>query len=588
MKLLLESSKHGSIEVPMYEEEYFQETANPLLSSIYIYNDEKYTFSVPDNQEYVSEFYINDETTEIKRGSGHRNAYFFSEENEKPFLQCFGVVQIKVIISGRAYVSDSISIMVTDNSLNRNVMQMIDYIYEKGEPYLYENYINSVVSRKKKNVTMNDKFDVLDEITEVYEQFYPYFMNSPKTNLVAEESVGAFHRLTSVSPKTIQYIASHPEELYGVDFNTGIKYNKRYFQPRNTLVSSTSYTRNIYENRVITGFLSTVISVLEQAREEIAEVPTYSNVVRKDKYIESKIYIYRLSRKSVNEYITKIDGYIERFQMLYFDYKKILDADDIYIDYPPEYTDTFRLVMPYRAVYSKICKWFYYGGHDFSKSQLLLSFISTSKIYEYYCLIKLLVTIHEEMHCVLIEEKTKRFPYTETKLYSNTRYNNTFVFRNSDGYEITVYFQPVIYGKISTPRPNNIMLYRNRYASIGSCSGNTYTPDYLVKVSRDGVSKYMIIDAKFSYVQTVENDRLLELVYKYLFSVSTLDECDSIEGMIIFCGKEAGNNRIANLHDVSESMNKRVSPFSYIVNLSGTDTGDNKVIKDILLQLLEQ
>ena len=248
---------------------------------------------MPDNQEYVSEFYINDETAEIKRGSGHRNAYFFSEENEKPFLQCFGVVQIKVIISGKAYVSDSISIMVTDNSLNRNVMQMIDYIYEKGESYLYESYMNPVVSHKKKNVTINDKFDVLDEIIAVYEQFYPYFMNSPKTNLVPEESVGEFHRLSSVSPKTIQYIASHPEELYGVDYSTGITYSKRHFQPRNTLISSTSYTRNIYENRVLTGFLSTVISGLEQAREDIAEAPTYSNVVRRDKYIESKIYIYK-------------------------------------------------------------------------------------------------------------------------------------------------------------------------------------------------------------------------------------------------------------------------------------------------------
>ncbi len=588
MKLLLESARHGSIEIPMYEEEYFQETDNPLISNMYIYNDDVYKFVLPDNQEYVSAFYINDETAKIKRGSGHRNSYSFVEDNGKPFLQCFGVVQIKVIISGKSYVSDSISIMVTDNSLNRNVMQMIDYIYEKGESYLYENYINSVINRKKESITINEKFEVLDEIIRVYEQFYPYFRNSPKTNLISEESVGEFHRLTSVSPKTIQYIASHPEELYGVEYNTGITYSKRHFQPRNTLISSTSYTQNIYENRVIKGFISTVISALEQAREDISEVPTYSNVLRRDKYIESKIYIYHLSNKSVNEYLTKIDEYIEKFQLIYFDYKKILDADDIYVDYPPEYTDTFRLLIPYMAIYAKICKWFYYGGHDFSKSQLLLSFFSTSKIYEYYCLIKLLETIHEEMHFSLIEEKTKRFPYTETKHYSNTRYNNTFVFGNEDECEITVYFQPVIYGKIPTHRPNNIMLYRNRYASMGGASGNTYTPDYVIKVSRKGFSKYVIVDAKFSHSQTVENDRLVEIVYKYLFSISAVNESDSIEGLVIFCGKDEIGNKISNLHDISESMNKTVSPFSYIVNLSGTDTGDNEVIKNILLQLIEQ
>ncbi|MCM1506660.1 MAG: nuclease domain-containing protein [Ruminococcus flavefaciens] len=589
MKLLLKSQNHGSAEIPMHEEDImsFQEKDDLLASSIYVYNDDEYNcFSLIDSSEYISDFYINDEAVQTERTDAVKNIYEFGED-KRIFMQCFGVVQIKAVISGKVYVSDSISIMVTYNSRNKNVIKMIDYIYDKGEEYLYGDYISLDEIGENGNMSIESKFRFLDGVIEIYEQFFTYFQSSPKTKQITGETVGKFYKLDSVSPKTIQYIASHPEELYEVDFRTGITYGKRNFQPENTLISSVSYTRNVYENSVVMSFISTIISELERSREDIENTSDTEDVYRYGQYFESKKYIYRFRKKSSAEYIRKIDEYIEHFQMLWFRYRKIFNADDIYIDYLPEYTDTFRLVTPYRAVYQKIYEWFQYGGHSSAKSQLLLSFISTSKIYEYYCLIKLIVTMREEMNCTLIEEKTERFEYAETKHYSNTYCNNTFFFRSGDGSEITLYFQPVIYGKISFPRPNDIMLYRNRFASITSCKGNTYTPDYLIKVSRNGSSKYVIMDAKFSSMQTVENDRLIELVYKYLFSISTLDENDRIEGMMVLCGKDVPENKVYNLHDISESMNKCVTPFSYIVNLSGADTGDNTVIKDVLSQIMQ-
>lgn len=599
MKLLLKSQNHGSVEIPMKEEETlsFQENDDPLATSIYVYNDDEYNyFTLIDSNEYVSDFYINDEAVHMERIDNSRNTYEFkcdktadksAKDDKRIFMQCFGVVQIKAVISGKMYVSDSISIMVTYNSHNKNVIEMINYIYDKGEEYLYENYISLDEIGETGNMTIESKFRFLDEVIEIYEQFFPYFQSSPKTKSIIGETVGKFHKLNTVSPKTIQYIASHPEELYEVDFNTGINYGKRHFQPENTLISSTAYTCDVYENRVMTGFISTLISELETSKEDVRNTSYTDDVYRYGQYFESKKFIYRFRKKSSYEYIRKIDEYIEHFQMLWFRYRKIFSAEDMYIDYLPEYTDTFRMVTPYRAVYQKIYEWFQYGGHSSAKSQLLLSFISTSKIYEYYCLIKLIVTIREEMNCTFIEEKTERFQYSETKYYSNTYCNNTFFFRSSDGSEITLYFQPVIYG-ITTLSRHGIELYRNRFASLSSANkGNTYTPDYLIKVNKDGVSKYVIMDAKFSSMQTVENDRLIELVYKYLFSISTLEDKDSIEGMLVLCGKDSPENKIYNLHDISESMNKYVTPFSYIVNLSGADTNDNKVITDILSQLLK-
>lgn len=600
MKLILKSQGHKPVEIPMREEEtvVFQENEDPLSSNIYVYNDFEYTgFTLADRKEYVSEFYINDEKIKTECINSTKNEYEFRcervtdkglKEDRRIFYQCFGVVQIKIVISGRNYISDSISIMVTNNSHNKNVIKMIRYINDKGDDYLYEDYINPDDVKDNSNMNIESKFRFLDEVTEIYERFFPYFQNSPKTRPVTGENIGAFHKLNSVSPKTIQYIVSHPEELYEVDYNTGITYGKRYFQPKNTLISNTVYTKNVYENRVLVSFLSTIIDDLEKSRKEMQENPHTADIHIEGQYFESKKYIYNPENKSSEDYIGEIDEYIEKFQMLWYMYRKVFSADDMYVDFLPEYTDTFRLVTPYRAVYNVIYRWFKYGGHSTAKSQLLLNFVSTSKIYEYYCLMKLISAIHEDMDCVLVEEKTNRFEYRDTKYYLNTYCNNTFVFRSRNGIDITLYFQPVIYGQIDYDRPNEIMLYRNRQASlISGNTGNTYTPDYIIKVSKDGISKYVIIDAKFSSMKKVENDRLMELIYKYLFSVSTVDDGDRIEGMLVLCGKDSNENCISNLHDISENMNKHVTPFSYIVNLSGADTSDNKVIKDILSQLME-
>ena len=495
-------------------------------------------------------------------------------------MQCFGIVQIKVRISGIYYVSDRISIMVTDNTQYQNIIKMLDYIYDKGNDYLYENYISLENNDNNDDIKVESKLKFIEDVIEIYEHFSEYFQNSPKTRATSGEVVGKFYKLDSVTPKTIQYIASHPEELYEVDFNTGISYGKRHFQPENTLISNTVYTSDVYENRIITGFLSTLITALENMKYDENE----DNVYRKGNYIESTKYIYRMHTMSKEECK-------ERLETLLYRYRKMLCVDDMPVDFMPEYTDTFRLVVPYRAVYQKIYEWYQDEGHSTAKSQLLQSFISTRKttsvIYEYYCLIKMLVTIREEMNCNLAEYKTERFEYKKTgSLYQNTHCKNTFFFTGNDGSEITLYFQPVIYGDISGQRPNDIMLYRNRFASVtGGNKGNIYTPDYLLKISRDGSSKYVIIDAKFSSMQTVESERLAELVYKYLFSVSTLEDKDSIEGLLILCGKDVPKNQLCNLHDISARMNKSVSPFSYTMNLSGADTSDNTIIKDMFLKL---
>ncbi|MDE6833109.1 MAG: DUF2357 domain-containing protein, partial [Ruminococcus sp.] len=415
MELLLKSQGHESVKIPLHKEED-DNTFVPEKKILVYYDYDYISFELRGSIQYVSDFYINDEAIPISHNIQKPNEYQFvldknsektSKDYKKIFMQCFGIVQIKIKISNKYYVSDRIAIMVKDNTQYKNIIKMIDYIYDKGNDYLYEDYVSVDGADSDDDIKIESKLRFIEEVIEIYENFSGYFENSPKTRAVAGEVVGKFYKLDSVTPKTIQYIASHPEELYEVDFNTGISYGNRHFQPENTLVSSTVFTSDVYENRVITGFLYTLISRLEELKEYVHE----DNVYRKGNYIESTKYIYRFRTMPIDECM-------ERLQILLYRYRKIFGVKEMYIDFLPEYTDTFRLVMPYRTVYQKIYEWCHDEGHSTAKSQLLQSFISTRKttsiIYEYYCLIKMLVTIREEMKCTMLENRTERFEYKKT------------------------------------------------------------------------------------------------------------------------------------------------------------------------------
>ena len=129
MKLELNSPLlKETTEIHMREEELlsFQEYDDPLKTNIYVFNDYEYnSFRLVDSNGYISEFYINDEAIQIKQSDDSCDIYEFKcdkslKEDKRIFLQCFGVVRIKVVISGKVYVSDSISVMVTNNNHNKN------------------------------------------------------------------------------------------------------------------------------------------------------------------------------------------------------------------------------------------------------------------------------------------------------------------------------------------------------------------------------------------------------------------------------------------------------------------------------------
>ena len=554
-----------------------------------VYNDNEYVFVVQDTISLPKEVYINDEYFDVKFIKNENGKLYFrlidedKAECKLPFLDCFGAIKIKMEIDGTTFISSSIAVMVSNNTMNSSVMKMVQYIYDNCEDYLYEQHKYSSIStsiKDSKIISLEAKISYLNKIIEAYKKVYEYLRISPYTKLQKTESVDSFEKLQSISSNTIRYISCHSDELIAVNYYTGIRYNKQYYQPNKTLIEYNTQSYDVYENQVVVGFLRSIVNEITKIINDIQErYYTESRAIIQEGYFDSMYQIFSRSIEKINTSTAMLIYLKSQYQQLYFAFSNLLSIKGYNVTAVPEYTPVFQSISAYNQIYRMIFKWFSCGNYELGKEELLLSFISTSKIYEYYCLIKLLRHFEKINNVKFIKATNMNYHVTDD-LYINTKYNNTF-FYEKDDVNITIYYQPVIYS--NDLAINNIFLFRNNAPNISDKTAIPYySPDYIIKISKESNSKYIILDAKFSSPKKIREKQLEHLVFKYLFSISPLKENDSVIGLYILCGKKSGSDRLDIVHNIARKINKVVRPFAEIAIMNGFDTNDDSIPQLIL------
>ena len=576
IEITLNTGRHGSVVIPLYPGE--EET---LSGNECIYNDEIYSFSISSEYGLPTRLFVNEDSFEIETDVIAADTFSFHPllRNQCPalFNDYFGTVCIKLEIHGKIYCSKSIAVMVTDTFKGRSILKMVEYISVNSRGFLYNETEYSSLGDEftnYSNISIATKIQLLNEIRDIYRESYRYLQNNPYTKLHKEEKIVPFTKVTTFNPCTVQYIATHTDELEKVNFNTGIQYNKQFYQPVRTKAVLNVYSYDTYENGILLGFLKTIVIDITKTINLLKKKYNFRNrSAAPAGYIDSMYEIYQSTITTIANYIDTLTVLKDEYQKLYLYYLRLFNFKATPVTDTPIFTPAFRSVNAYRQLYCIIHKWFTCNSSEFSHEDLVLSFISSSKIYEYYCLIKILTYIKST--CDFKIQNSYNVLYkTKSKFNFNTKYNNTFIFQNNE-IRLTVYFQPVISGNDSAE--NEIGLFRNTSTTVKNDAtekGYVYTPDYIIKKEYKGVCQYLILDAKFSTVDTIRQQRLQELVYKYLFSVSTINSEDIIKGLYIICGKSTSVDSESIVHDLAKKIGRKVEPFTEILTMSGNDTSN--------------
>lgn len=484
------------------------------------------------------------------------------------FGDCYGYVTIGLtltLVDGteRHLVSQylPVTVMHEHQTLDESVGEMLRYVYDNYEDFLKHGTQgakdNSGV-KKDSEEKISDKLKLAEEIANLYESNYGYFH---RFKLDKVPTVDSFEKLQDISSATIQFITSHPEYLKRVNSTTGVRCGNQVYHPEKTLVMKQRCSYDIYENKVLVGFLRHILAWISKAETENQCKEILEKASLCTKFTEMQNHVEILHR------CTQLDQLKGKFVRLLHMYQGVFSIHAQPINTMPEATPIFMSVPQYHAVFSYIYHWFHSGAYDYDKDDFILSFTNASSLYEVYLLTKMIAYLTSHGY-ELPKSMNKKPPFryndkNRTK-YKDTPFQNTFVFQNQTNKDITLtlYFQPVIYPHERKAR-NGINLYRNNSIPVhftDDTGSNYYSPDYLLKYKHGNRTTYVIADAKFMDYKNVRRYQIKELVFKYLFSISPCNSQDTIAGLCVLYGKHFPNEESKDVYNKKIPKTK-ISPF---------------------------
>lgn len=517
-------------------------------NNIVIYNDKSYTLKLiateDDSIDFIKKIklYINNQEEKVFINSD--GVLLF--ENEFIFYDCYSTVQINIELffkdnSKIILYTPYMAIYINDDNVAKNIKDMVEYI-NKYSYFSLENidYNNKISAGLKEGgyKTFDTYIKIASRIIMYYENNYSYFKINCRKKIIKENIVTPIHRIQNINEQSLHYIARHFEQLSPTNYDTGIKVDNKNYFPQYISTESMFYSINIYENQVIISFLSKVLYdidlLIKDIDNQFIAVAHQSFLSEKDnKYISISFHLLQSTKTQLKKYMETLSSIKLKIQELYFMYKEIFKINEIVLPHIPKPTDIFMAIPNYNQIYTVILEWFRFGAFDLEKNMYLFSFAGQSKIYEYYILSKLLTSFIEQGY-VLKEQKYHEY----FKIKDRQVIDNIYVLDGVNK-EITVYYEPTISSDYGNFNISPVELYRNNSASLHGKSGAYYFPDYVIKVydKHKKTSKFIVCDAKFTKYENAQYKYTPELIFKYLISLSTFSEKDSIAGLVTFYGK---------------------------------------------------
>lgn len=550
-----------------------------------VYSDRCYFINVDSEKKikrvdvYVNESFV---TTDYRDGK-----IYFCGENTYAFAGIIGFAQLSLLITYQEddysewLYSDLMSVLIKATDTNRSLDLMLKYVYENQEDILYRDVKMAGIGEQH-NQNYDDFWSqivLLEEIANVYESNYGYFKANCRYKLEKEEVMDRIEKLQEVDSKTIQHISQHPEYLK--DSVSGIKYGRQFFLPSKTLMMQKRITNDIYENQIVISFLQYICDEVKNLSEKIKgyiQLLQLGNQTENG-YIVSSYLLYKNATEVLNEFADRMLDLEKQYHKLMVSYLQILNVKRVTMAKRPHPTAIFLNLPQYNRIYTCILRWFGKEGYDLINEKAMLNFINAPSIYEIYVLIKIINHI-KEFGYKLIESKMVTYPKQINWMYRNHNYNNTYTFINDDA-KITLYYEPIIYDE-NRKSVNDIALYRNNSVSLNKENtierqGHYYVPDYVIKYENDDKERYLICDAKFSKKTKVQYHLIPDLAYKYLTSISTIQENAEIVGLFVFYGLNGVNNEIESFYNCQLNGCKRITPRIEMIPLSEGVSYTNQV-----------
>lgn len=517
----------------------------------------------------------------------------------QPFLLYYDLVILSfelISSSGEVeyYFSDYLLCISENEEDSKNIQYMLKELREFNDAQVGEWLFSDIKKdvavgflegkwNKKSYRSLKSYIQLLIQIETCYKNNYLYFKTRGKHSIKRCSVLSSYKEVKEVTIENFNWLMKNADQLFEISNKSGIQYNGKNYMPYyiNTMKNEKNW--DIYENRILVSFLNTIIISAKRIYSELSKnvldsekiISNLHNIIPKG-YHAPIITIKSLYIPFYKVSLENLLTCIQSLEKLYTLFLNLFNVQLISLVSLPRKTKIFQEISAYSQVFELIIKWFQYGEYSLDKDKLILQIKTLDKLFEYFCLIKILKLFVDKGFCELSKEHfihSYEYLLANNDFYQNERdIANTYrLYKN--GIFVTIYFQPVV---SSIGFENNLRLYRTTCPYRGS---NYYTPDIVIKFNtqNDENDEYVIFDAKFSSKNNIKDNYLPDVIRKYSCEIAVASKISAPKMVWILQGRIKKDEKDV-LYDYHNSkLAKRNKPVtSYGILSINTFTDLNK------------
>lgn len=504
----------------------------------YLYERKSYEITLDDEGDFFhhAELYINEVSEENRLGNITKGEAFFwlagrNSEREKQlngvpvFIGQVDFVRLVLCVHNASpqvqVLATPLLLCYTENEQDgKNICAMLKALLSFEEDYITEAMFGTRSSSSRSALVGGDLtrhsykplrtyLSLLEEIKTAYTKHATYFQRKAHFRVSRQDRLMDIQEVREVRTDDVMWLAQHAENLAEIPKESGIELVGKYYLPLRLQSADKFNSRDVYENRALFSFLLTVQKAACRFQWELSESVAKGNAdvaqyhsfssIGKAPIITVKKYLVGRQRSHAKQ----LQSLIVDLQYLLLRYRSFLPCPDVVLKEMPRATKIFLNHHAYREIFNLMHRWFHYGEMSVSESRMLFSVKHIPKLFEYYCLQRLLKKITQEGY-TLKENGAYSFiyPSPDPRYRMDTEVCNTYCFRKGDA-DLTLYYEPVLYTYNrnllkDNVFPNGLTIYRRGSSLLGRGLQH-WCPDFVLKIQTGDKISYAVLDAKYAF-----------------------------------------------------------------------------------------
>ena len=421
----------------------------------------------------------------------------------KTFINNYGICELELeYAAGSQLLYHHIGFIEVYSDKIQDIEHVLEYLFKK------DIYIWNIVSLTRGTALdvekMSDSLfwklaNIKRYVDQIGQEFVSQASSDPIYMLRPKHYVGFPSLEATISEESLLWIVENGGQLEDTtvrDENHFLILNRPY-KANQLLLEQLFQDTDVYENRVIHWFIQDIYTFLIASEQLVVE--RYSALLEKTLQFKDRIFLAYFKRLSVHIYELKTNVEFIKNQLdvvipannsapLRLEFQKAVSK--------PHYYNTFL----------NLGKWLDNRQVIYAPDLLFSGLKDVSKLYEIFCLYKILDTLQVGLNFTLLEDATNSADVS--------KYFHQDIFLEESQISSLFEFQK---GNI------RLRLFYDclppSLTTIAKTGGRDLRPDYVIEISKDRTIRYLILDAKYKRVSNIESFDFQNLCLKYLHGI---------------------------------------------------------------------